>query len=196
MHPRRPGLRLRIWLATVAVVTVAGAVAVQASASASPTRPAKTAGPAAHAAARTLVNRPVSVLTPVQTCAQLAALDLTGLPGAPTQIDSATTATAPGGWSYCNVTGTIAPQDQFELQLPLATYTQRYLQTGCGGLCGTLSIAPPPPLTACRSTTVSSPRPPTTKAIPAAAARSARIPSCGPTLATSPSTSWPWWPRP
>src|SRR5215831_3159122 len=143
MHPRRPGLRLRIWLATVAVLAVAGAVAVQASASASPTRPAQAAAPAAHAAARTLVNRPVSVLTPVQTCAQLATLDLTGLPGAPTQIDSATTATAPGGWSYCNVTGTIAPQDQFELQLPLTTYTQRYLQTGCGGLCGTLSISAP-----------------------------------------------------
>lgn len=143
MHPRRPGLRLRIWLATVAVLAVAGAVAVQASAAAAPTRPAQPAAPPAHAAARALVNRPVSVLTPVQTCAQLAALDLTGLPGAPTQIDSATTATAPGGWNYCNVTGTIAPQDQFELQLPLTTYTQRYLQTGCGGLCGTLSISAP-----------------------------------------------------
>ena len=84
-----------------------------------------------------------ALLTPVQGCAQLATLDLTGLPGAPTQIDSATTATAPAGWSYCDVTGTIAPQDQFELQLPLTTYTQRYLQTGCGGLCGTLSISAP-----------------------------------------------------
>jgi Tannase and feruloyl esterase len=142
-HPRRPGLRLRIWLAVVAVIAAAGAIAAQTNASASPSRPAQAAAPAAAATARTLVNRPVGVLTPVQTCAQLASLDLTGLPGAPTQIDSATTATAAAGWGYCNVTGTIAPQDQFDLQLPLTTYTQRYLQTGCGGLCGTLSISAP-----------------------------------------------------
>jgi hypothetical protein len=148
MHPR-PGFRLRrraaLWVA--AAIAIAGAVAVQTSALASPSGPA---GPSAVAAAatrqqasRSAAGRPVSVLTPVESCAQLGTLDLTGLSGAPTQIDSAATATAPAGWGYCEVTGTIAPQDQFEIQLPLTTYTQRYLQTGCGGLCGTLSVSAP-----------------------------------------------------
>jgi hypothetical protein len=34
----------------------------------------------------------------------------------------------------------IAPQIQFQVRLPTQTYRQRYLQTGCGGLCGTLAI--------------------------------------------------------
>jgi hypothetical protein len=148
LHPRpRPRPRLtsrvaRLWLAAAAaLMTAAAVVAVQASASAAPSRPTHPA--AVTAAGQALAPKPVTVLAPVQTCAQLATLDLTGLPGAPTQIDSATTATASGGWTYCDVTGTIAPQDQFQLQLPLTTYTQRYLQTGCGGLCGSLSISAP-----------------------------------------------------
>jgi feruloyl esterase len=95
------------------------------------------------ASGRSIHGRPVTVVTPRESCAALADLDLTGIPGAATQIDSATTASASGGWSYCDVTGTIAPQDQFELQLPLSTYTRRYLQVGCGVLCGTLSIVVP-----------------------------------------------------
>ncbi len=121
MHPRRPRLRLRrrtalIWLAAATAIAIAGAVAVQTGASASPSRPAQRAAAASAArpdAGRALAGRPVGVLTPVQSCA------------------------------YCNVTGTIAPQDHFDIQLPLTTYTQRYLQTGCGGLCGTLSISAP-----------------------------------------------------
>lgn len=31
--------------------------------------------------------------------------------------------------------GIVAPQVQFELQLPTQTYTGRYLQQGCGGYC-------------------------------------------------------------
>jgi len=99
MHPRRPRLRLRrrtalIWLAAATAIAIAGAVAVQTGASASPSRPAQRAAAASAArpdAGRALAGRPVGVLTPLQSCAQLAALDLTGLPGAPTQIGSATT---------------------------------------------------------------------------------------------------------
>jgi hypothetical protein len=141
MHPRQ-WFRLRplIWLAATAAV-FGMVVTVQAGPRAS--HLARPAHVTVASRADALLDKPVTVRLPVETCAQLAALDLTGLSGAPTQIDSATTATAPAGWSYCDVTGTIAPQDQFELQLPLTTYTQRYLQTGCGGLCGTLSISAP-----------------------------------------------------
>lgn len=43
----------------------------------------------------------------------------------------------------CRVRGTISPQIRFEVRLPLSGWTQRYLQTGCGGLCGTLDIRAP-----------------------------------------------------
>jgi len=60
--------------------------------------------------------------------------------GAGTGITSATLATASPGYPVCDVKGVIAPQIQFEVQLPTQTYRQRYLQAGCGGLCGTLAI--------------------------------------------------------
>jgi feruloyl esterase len=40
----------------------------------------------------------------------------------------------------CVVKGYVSPQIQFEVRLPLQGWTQRYLQTGCGGLCGNLSV--------------------------------------------------------
>jgi feruloyl esterase len=59
------------------------------------------------------------------------------LSGIPVTIGEA--ATVDGKTPYCRVTGTIAPQVRFEVRLP-ARWTQRYLQTGCGGLCGVLRI--------------------------------------------------------
>ena len=44
-----------------------------------------------------------------------------------------------GAKHYCEVRGTIAPAITFEVRLPLI-WTQRYLQTGCGGLCGNLRV--------------------------------------------------------
>ncbi len=38
----------------------------------------------------------------------------------------------------CLVTGYAAPQTQFVLRLPLAGYRGRYLQGGCGGMCGVI----------------------------------------------------------
>lgn len=124
---RRRGVTAASALAAIAAASLASGV--QAPATASP-----------RAAVR---HAPVATLQPKLTCVALAQLDLTGLAGAPAQIASATTVTAAAGWSYCDVIGTIAPQDQFELQLPLSSYTQRYLQVGCGELCGTLSIVVP-----------------------------------------------------
>jgi Tannase and feruloyl esterase len=43
----------------------------------------------------------------------------------------------------CVVKGYVSPQVQFEVRLPLKGWAQRYLQTGCGGLCGNLSIQAP-----------------------------------------------------
>lgn len=88
---------------------------------------------ACAAPARAATLAPVA---PVRTCADLAATDLAAATGAPTTIST----TAADG--QCVVTGTIAPAIRFEVRLPLAGWTRRLLQTGCGGLCGSLRINP------------------------------------------------------
>jgi hypothetical protein len=45
--------------------------------------------------------------------------------------------------TYCAVTGHIKTYIGFEILLPVSTWRQRYLQIGCGGLCGSISINPP-----------------------------------------------------
>jgi hypothetical protein len=44
---------------------------------------------------------------------------------------------------YCAITGHINTYIGFEILLPISTWRQRYLQVGCGGLCGSISIDPP-----------------------------------------------------
>jgi hypothetical protein len=88
--------------------------------------------------------RRAAATAPVLSCAQLAGVDVSQAVGASVGITSATAGTAQqGGYPVCDVKGVIAPQIQFELTLPTNTYTGRYLQTGCGGLCGNLSIQAP-----------------------------------------------------
>jgi tannase/feruloyl esterase len=86
----------------------------------------------------------LGVLTPKLDCTSLTAPalaeDLSTDVGAGTGITAATLTTAAPGYPVCDVKGVIAPQVQFEVQLPTRTYRQRYLQAGCGGLCGTLAI--------------------------------------------------------
>lgn len=82
---------------------------------------------------------PASV-APVMTCAQLAKADLSGEVGAAVTIAGAVVRSGPR--DYCEVTGTIARAVRFEVRLPQSGWTQRYLQTGCGGLCGMLRINP------------------------------------------------------
>jgi hypothetical protein len=83
------------------------------------------------------------VLAPRTACGDLASQDVSAAVGAGTGISAASVATAAAGYQVCDVRGVIAPQIQFEVQLPTTTYRQRYLQTGCGGLCGTLTINAP-----------------------------------------------------
>src|SRR5438067_14172 len=84
------------------------------------------------------------VVTPAVACQQLAAMDLAALTGQPVSIGSAAVTTAtPGGWEACDVRGVIAPQEQFQAFLPTTTWRQLYLQTGCGGFCGSVNISAP-----------------------------------------------------
>jgi len=76
-------------------------------------------------------------LAPVKSvipCEALAKQDLAAAVGASVKIAKA----APVG-AFCRVEGTIAPEIGFEVNLPVEGWQQRYLQTGCGGLCGMLS---------------------------------------------------------
>ncbi|GHC83376.1 tannase/feruloyl esterase family alpha/beta hydrolase [Novosphingobium pokkalii] len=82
---------------------------------------------------------PLAPVAPVAACADLARIDLSGATGAPTRQE-AKSVTEAGAKPYCQVSGTIAPAIRFEVRLPLDGWTQRYLQTGCGGLCGNLRI--------------------------------------------------------
>lgn len=92
-----------------------------------------------------LVQR--SALAPKYDCAALAQRDFSQVKGAPTTILSASVKTAQSatgtGYSYCDVSGIVYPQVQFELQLPTTTYTGRYLQEGCGGYCGNVGVSQP-----------------------------------------------------
>ena len=95
-------------------------------------------GSDANAAAAGLADLPAAA--PVMDCAAVVNLDLTGATDAPVTIQSATVETAGAPAPYCAVRGTIAPANTFVMRLPVQGWTQRYLQTGCGGLCGTANI--------------------------------------------------------
>lgn len=87
-------------------------------------------------AAPSLANLPT--LAPKTSCAALVNTDLGAAVGAP--VSNLTANEVAGDKPYCKVTGTIAPKVNFEVRLPSKGWTQRFLQTGCGGLCGNLRI--------------------------------------------------------
>jgi hypothetical protein len=93
----------------------------------------------AGAAPAPLANLPA--IRPVLDCASLAHLDLAPAVGATVTIQSARLYAATAGKpEFCGVEGTIAPHIGFAVKLPTQGWTQRYLQLGCGGLCGTISL--------------------------------------------------------
>jgi len=76
------------------------------------------------------------------SCSQLA--KTTKVNGQTIHIVKYQTASASAGSpQYCAVTGHINTYIGFEILLPVDTWRQRYLQVGCGGLCGSINIAPP-----------------------------------------------------
>jgi hypothetical protein len=96
--------------------------------------------------------RPASVVAPSVSCASLASLDLTSNPAALAQVTSAAETTFNGG-DFCKVVGQIAPQEDFELLLPVSTWTGGYVQEGNGGQGGSASISAPTLATGCMPVT-------------------------------------------
>ena len=76
------------------------------------------------------------------TCSQLALTDSAG--GQTIDISAHQEGTdGQGGPLYCALTGTINTDIGFEILLPVKTWRQRYLQIGCGGLCGSIGLSAP-----------------------------------------------------
>ncbi len=80
-------------------------------------------------------------LSAVMPCEALLQVDFTRVPEAPSTLLSARLVKASGGTGeYCDVTGYVQPQIQFELRLPTHSWNGRYFQVGCGGFCGVINI--------------------------------------------------------
>ena len=113
-------------------------------------------GSAAPAAARIVASAPV--IPAKVSCASLVqdgftrnrnVADFLDTPGAPTRVTSAKVVPATGEQpEYCLVKGYVQPTVEFELKLPTSTWQGRYLQFGCGGVCGSISATTFP---ACRA---------------------------------------------
>lgn len=114
--------RIRFTLCTSALALISGLALAQAP-----------AVPAAGSAA-------LAGVQPVIECEKLVAADISPAVGAPTHITSAKVLNEAKPAAYCEVLGYIEPSIKFEVRLPLTNWTQRFLQTGCGGLCGEVSI--------------------------------------------------------
>lgn len=91
---------------------------------------------------------PVSAATdpaimPVNGCEDLASLDIVAIGGEGSVITAARLTTNTAGILACTVTGRLAPSIGFAVILPASTWTGRFLQIGCGGLCGKISLELP-----------------------------------------------------
>ncbi|OWZ15299.1 hypothetical protein PHMEG_00011090 [Phytophthora megakarya] len=78
---------------------------------------------------------------PVAACSDLLAVDLIAIGGSGSNVTAAEESDS-DGITYCSVTGSFASSAQWQVMLPVANWTQRYMQVGCGGLCGNINIQP------------------------------------------------------
>ncbi|WP_158844182.1 tannase/feruloyl esterase family alpha/beta hydrolase [Saccharothrix deserti] len=77
-----------------------------------------------------------TTIRPVAECSELVGeFDLPGTRAHVTQAEPVPERNEP---AHCAVLGYVEPEVRFQLKLPTTDYTGRYLQYGCGGLCGEL----------------------------------------------------------
>ncbi|WTK67432.1 tannase/feruloyl esterase family alpha/beta hydrolase [Streptomyces sp. NBC_01515] len=91
------------------------------------------------------VGKNLPVTKPKISCTGLLRKDFAALDDAATSVASASVVAKGDAnayeYEYCDVKGTVGPQIQFDLRLPMKTYRQRYLQEGCGGYCGMVGVS-------------------------------------------------------
>jgi len=101
-------------------------------------------GSSAHAA--TMPNQPVgqkpprqlAIVAPIIDCAELASVDLSAIGGAGSKVTSAKEVVKDA--NFCEVEGVLKPAITFKVLLPTDSWQQRFLQVGCGGLCGRIQL--------------------------------------------------------
>ena len=118
----------------MALLSAVSLVPTAAAASAVPARAEADTASASEGLAR------LRAVRPVLECADLTSADLTGVTDAAVTIRSAVVQSEGAAAPYCAVEGTVAPNTTVVLRLPVEGWTQRYVQTGCGGLCGSSEI--------------------------------------------------------
>ena len=73
-----------------------------------------------------------------RSCESLASLDFSKVADKPAHVVAASEGQFLGR-AVCEVSGAVEPKVQFRLRLPMQGWDGRYLQTGCGGLCGRIT---------------------------------------------------------
>jgi len=78
-------------------------------------------------------------IPPVRGCASL--VGEVSLPGTTAHVTEATVVAATAADpEHCDVRGYVEPAVRFQLRLPTTTFGGRYVQYGCGGLCGEIAL--------------------------------------------------------
>ncbi len=79
------------------------------------------------------------LVKPASSCTALKDVDLTDI-GGPGSTVTAAAESSNGSAPTCTVEGNLSPTIGFKVTLPVQGWNQRYLQVGCGGLCGRISL--------------------------------------------------------
>uniref|UniRef100_H3G6Y7 feruloyl esterase n=1 Tax=Phytophthora ramorum TaxID=164328 RepID=H3G6Y7_PHYRM len=82
----------------------------------------------------------LGVAKPVTDCKSLLDVDLSHVTEEGGTTVTSATETTHEGHLYCFVEGTLPASTKWEVMLPVRTWTQRYMQIGCGGLCGMIHM--------------------------------------------------------
>ncbi|WP_374320429.1 tannase/feruloyl esterase family alpha/beta hydrolase [Aquabacterium sp.] len=85
------------------------------------------------------VSGDLQSVTPVTSCERLVKVNLVAVGGRGSKVQTAERR-GEGAAAVCLVTGVLAPSITFQVSLPMQGWTQRFLQVGCGGLCGRVSL--------------------------------------------------------
>ncbi|GMF21654.1 unnamed protein product [Phytophthora lilii] len=86
------------------------------------------------------VDGQLGVVKPVTDCESLLGVDLSHIAEDGSATVTSAAESTHEGVVYCNVEGTPPASTKWQVMLPVRTWTQRYMQVGCGGLCGMIRM--------------------------------------------------------
>ncbi|KAG6612454.1 uncharacterized protein IUM83_10566 [Phytophthora cinnamomi] len=82
----------------------------------------------------------LGVVQPAVDCESLLGVDLSHIAEDGGATVTSAAETTHEGVLYCSVEGTLPSSTNWQVLLPVRTWTQRYMQIGCGGLCGMIRM--------------------------------------------------------